>query len=154
MADGLLSVGVRIVDRTEKILEAEDKASARIFRRSGGLVRGIARRRIRRTKKNSLPGKPPRTHVRSGDVGAKSIFWDYDHRRRILRVGPGRKPGEDGEVLEALEFSGMSDVRISKRRQRKVGSKTRRIHIKARPNTGPSGTIYERKYSDLYEGAI
>ena len=152
---GVITTSFRVVvDKTLEILEAEEKASARIFRRSGGLVRGIARRRIRRTKKKSSPGQPPRTHVKSSAVGAKSIFWEYDAKRRLLRVGPGPKRGESGEALEALEFGGTSNVRLSRGLARRLGRRKTRVFIAARPNMGPSGEIFERKYPDLFREAI
>lgn len=142
-----------ISDQFSEILEAEAKASARLNKRAGGLIRGIARRSVkRRKKKKSLPGNPPFTHV-SGNLGAKSILWDYNPRTRILRVGPTDKANTK-EGMRALEFGGRAPIKLTSRQRRKYKKKYYRALIKKRPTMAPAGAAFERSYPDLYKDAF
>jgi len=139
----------KFVDDSARIRDGVLKAADRRFRRAGSIIRGIGRRMVRRTKNaKSRPGETPRTHVKGGNIGAKSIIWNYDANRRLLTVGPTAKPGEDGEVLTALAFGGMSTLKIRRR-----GEKTKRgkrVYIKKRKNPASAGgETFEKKYPDL-----
>lgn len=70
-----------------KVLAAAEKANYQALSKAGAFVRQRARHSIRKTKKISQPGEPPRSH--SGDLRT-GIWFGYDASRKTVVVGPRR----------------------------------------------------------------
>lgn len=87
-----------------KVYTGQMKALAR----SAGYIQKVASRKIRRSKKSSVAGQPPRAHTESFK---KSIRFGIDERNTTAYIGPGRfyekRLNEDGKpVPNILEFGG------------------------------------------------
>lgn len=106
-----------------------DIAAERVMKRFGGFVRRTARQSIRKSKKPSRPGQPPKS--RTGFL-KRGILFDYDRRRRSVVVGPTRLSGAKGSnVPRVLEEGGIGSVR-------RKGARPFRIRVKKRPYMGPA----------------
>lgn len=128
--------------------------------RQGALVRRIARNSIRKSKKASLPGSPPKTHMPSGGFSLKWIFFAVDSAKGSVVVGPIKgnavyfsKDGQPvrGTVPGILEFSGEIFVlevhrhgqwqRADLRSRRRIGQyqqRLRKARIAKRPYMNPA----------------
>jgi len=148
MVKNLVTLQLRkLIDDTAKIRQGVLRAVDKRYRRAGAIVRGVGRRLVRRSKKSSDPGKPPRTHVKSGNIGLKSIVWFYDANRKSVTIGPTSKPGESGETLTALAFGGMTT--LIQRRPGKKPKRGKRVFIKKRPHMELAGEKFEKSFPDL-----
>lgn len=133
MPKPLLSVSVdQFFDRA-KVMSRVDRSTLRFLRRSGGLVRIIARRSIRKRKKISEPGKPPNSH--EGTL-RKGIFFGLEPNRETVVIGPApafRQTTGGGQLRGAslLEHGGATIGTDSK-------GKRRRMVYRARPFMGPA----------------
>lgn len=84
-----------------KVRRAVDRANRQSLSRAGALVRGIARKSIRkpRGKGTAPPGQPPYSHV---GLLRKLIFFLFENRKKTVVVGPAKinKPGRAPQLLE------------------------------------------------------
>jgi len=153
------------------VINAMDKATHKALARSGALIRKIAIRSIRRTKKKiSAPGEPPKTHQPSGlKPSLKEIYYSYDSRKQTVIVGilkyttkanrdtPGPVPG----VLEHGGLSGFYERRskggkwvpASRRRSLRIyeEQRVRMVRIAARPTMRPALAKAKPKISELFK---
>lgn len=141
----------------DRVRKAVASARRRAYERQGALVRTIARRSIRKSKKSSAPGQPPRSH--SGEL-RNEIYFGYDRSTETVVVGPARlniiffdgdRQPVSGLVPEILEYGGViqvlevfkyqqwqrADLR-SRRRNAQFQQRFRRSHIAPRPYMRPS----------------
>jgi len=160
MADGLglsMKMTELFFDRPA-VLAAIDKQRAKALRRSGGRVRKIARRSMRRVSKSkqrkarearikalragqrtwtdpsiSKPGSPPNIHAR-GKFSPKLILFAYDPSTKSVVTGPVRG-NTSHNVVEALERGGNVPVYTGTRRNRRM---LKTEHIAARPFMRPA----------------
>lgn len=109
----------RVINR---VTRERRKALSRI----GAYTMKVARSSMRRSKKSSLPGKPPRAH--SGEL-KRLIYFNYDPQRDSVVIGPvGFK---NSNVPEVLEYGGTARVKGR-------GGEKSRVRIQARPYMGPA----------------
>ena len=131
------------------VLDATDRATRRILMRFGSFVRRTARQSIRKSKKISEPGRPPKS--RTGTL-KRLIFFSYDFGPPSVVIGPAlfrsRKVKQFPLGLEALEYGG------SIRRRRRFSLLTKRIVFKARPFMGPALERELPKLSGMWRDSI
>lgn len=114
---------------TGLIISRKDRATQRVLSRFGSFVRRAAKQSIRRSKKPSQPGKPPRSHT---GFLKKLIIFNYDARRRAVVVGPIRLGNAKGiDVPRVLEEGGIGIIR-------RKGAKPFKVRIRPRPYMGPA----------------
>jgi hypothetical protein len=131
------------------VLDATDRATRRVLMRFGSFVRRTARQSIRRSKKISEPGRPPKSHT--GAV-KRLIFFSYDSGPPSVVIGPAlfrsRKVKQFPLGLEALEYGGAI------RRRGRFGFRTKRRVYKARPFMGPAFDREHPKLSGMWKDSI
>jgi hypothetical protein len=82
----------------QAVISAVDKASRKVFTRSGALVRGIARRSMKQVRPNAPPapaGSAPRS--RKGLL-KRFMFYVFDPASKTVVVGPALLPGRRRNV--------------------------------------------------------
>jgi len=114
------------------VLDAVDKAQRRVLSRFGAFVRRTAKTSIRKSKKVSEAGKPPRSHT---GLLKQFIFFAYDPETGGVVIGPERLNAKIGSAPEVLEYGGTNVVATYRRR--KVAQK-RTIRVAARPFMNPA----------------
>ncbi len=126
------------------ILNAVDRARRPVLERQGALIRGIARRGIRKTKGPSAPGRVFHSH----DERSRMIFFGWDASSKTVVVGQQRL-GHTGEP-HTLEFGGR--VRVPVRRGK------RKYFVVAnqapRPYMRPALAIAKSKLAGEWRGAV
>jgi len=115
-----------------KVAKAMDAATKRALSEMGAFIRRTARTSIRKSKKTSLPGKPPRSH--SGLL-KKGIMFSYDAARKSVIIGPelipsARRARPDTTVPNVLEYGG--GVTFMRRKR------VKRVRIAPRPFMRPA----------------
>lgn len=90
-------------------------ASRRVGNRFGAYVRTVARRSIRKSKRSSLPGSPPRN--RTGSL-RNFIRFAYEPAERRVYIGPAILPGKTKSLPGALELGGTVVVKNKKTKKR------------------------------------
>ena len=121
---------------TQKVLTKADKATRRAFHRWGGLVRTIAKRSIRKSKKSAEPGQPPRSH--SGEL-RNLIFYALTPDNEAV-VGPlpfGKEP-----AAGLLEHGGM------------VTRDGKQVRYSPHPFMQPALEESEDKVPDMFRNSI
>lgn len=116
----------------QKVQNAMDRTQARILIRFGALVRIIARRSIRSSRKSSPPGQPPRSH--EGSLKRRILFV-ADIKRRDVVIGPERIGSSNPPVPGLLEHGGTA---MRRGRHDKAARPTR---YEPRPFIGPAGRV-------------
>jgi len=112
-----------------------DKVVRKGLSKFGAFVRRRARSSIRKSKKISEPGKPPRAH--SPEPNLRTIVFAYERHKQEVVVGPVllRSKAQSTDPVPGLQEHGRKTtlVRETKRRT------TRRvIRIRPRPFMGPA----------------
>jgi hypothetical protein len=126
------------------ILSAKDRGTRKALKSIGALVRTVARRSMKKRKKASPPGKPPR--VVEGQL-KRFLFFVVEGTKSVV-IGPA-KLKETG-TPSFLEFGGVKNVNAGKR-----GRKTARaLKIEARPYMGPANESSADKYADFFKNAF
>lgn len=96
----------------ERVIRAVERGRRQALSRAGAYVRTRARSSIRKSKKISEPGKPPRSHT--GKL-KRGILFAYDFNTESTFVGAVSYEG--GDAAELLEHGGTA-TRVVKRRRR------------------------------------
>jgi len=115
--------------------------------RFGAYVRQTARRSIRKSKKSSQPGKPPKAHT--GHL-KKMIMFAYDPFRQGVWIGPIIFRGADNVgTARTLEHGGRQRVK------RTAGS-ARRVSVKfaPRPFMQPAFEQVLLKHRNLFKNIL
>lgn len=141
---------------TKAVLRAVDRATLSVLRRAGGTIRKIARSSIRKGKKPSKPGTPPKSHTGRLRDG---IWFAFNPGSNSVVVGPVRYNQVDlyqgewvsGTIPQVLEEGGRIGIaeqqiikggrwsRIDKRRKANDNPKRiRTVAIEARPYMVPA----------------
>ena len=105
------------------VTNALDKAARKVLSRFGAYVRRTARTSIRKSKKISEPGKPPRSHT---GLLRQFIFFAHDPETQGVVIGPERLNSKIGDVPEVLEYGGTTTI-ATYRRRKVVGKRVVRI---------------------------
>ncbi len=92
---------VKVIDETKAVEKAVEKASYRNLGHAAASIRKAAMKLIRRSKRPSKPGKPPRT--RKGAL-RRAILFDVDEHQLSAFIGPAES--RVGTAGEAHEFGG------------------------------------------------
>ena len=151
---GMIKITFEAMLKLDRIQRAADRASQRIQRRSGAIVRTIMRRSIRfRKNKKSSPGEIPFTHVRSGAFGLRKIMYDYDPQTKTTIIGPVGGTERTG-APKALEFSGRSRIKLSPRDRRRLNRKFKTVTIRKRSFARPALDAFAKAYPDLWKDSI
>jgi hypothetical protein len=124
----MIRVKMEIGNVKRKMLPAEE----RVLKRFGSFGMRTARQQIRRRKKESPPGKPPRNKL--GTLKRFTLFA-YDRQTRSVVIGYALLPGKK-DAPEALEVGKDTTRVVYSRRER------RRMRVRARylprPNIEPA----------------
>ena len=133
-----------------KVANAMDAATRRALSEMGAYIRRTARTSIRKSKKVSLPGKPPRSH--SGLL-KKGIMFSYDPIQKSVVIGPelipaARRARPDTTVPNVLEYGGGITFAGRKR--------VKRVRIAARPFMTPAfrheiNANFEKRWKNVFD---
>ena len=95
-------------DKSGKLMQAVDRATARVLSAAGAYIRGCARKSLRYKSGPSKPPHPPHSHT---GLLRDFIFFGYDASDRSVVIGPTllRQQPEYGNlsVPEILEYGGI-----------------------------------------------
>lgn len=127
-----------------------DKATAKVLNRAGARVRKIMRFSLRRSKKKSLPGQPPRIHKKG--PGLKTILYAYNPIEKNVVIGPVGWPGSN--VPKTLEFGGQLTVRKKIRRRGRNKIVKSKATLAARPFAGPAEATYRDTYASDWSQSV
>ncbi len=129
------------------VINAVDRATLKVFKEFGRLVRKGAQKSLVYSDKVSSPGSPPHAHksntitriskstgkkrIRSVSFLREFIFFVFDKSSRSVVIGPTRLANTmSPESLPALEYGGTSTILDH--------GKSRRVNVAARPFMGPA----------------
>lgn len=138
----------------DNILFAVDQANRRVLSRLGAFIRRRARTSLRRRKRISAAGQPPRIHSRDSVQTLKNILFAYDPGRTSVVIGPvllNHNPLIQGTIPQLLEFGGNAGIREYRLRpagpwlagqprskRQVVARRVRSAKYAARPFMGPA----------------
>lgn len=146
------------------VVNAVDKATLRIFKEFGRLVRKTAQKSLKYGDKPSPPGSPPTAH-RSNTVTRKSkstgktrrrsvsflreyLFFAYDQTAKSVVIGPARLNNTvSADAPAALEYGGTSAVT-------ERGGKTKRVRIRERPFMRPAAAAELPKLPPMWRDSV
>jgi len=134
----------------KSVTDAVGKAEARVMNRAGSRVRLIMRRSLKRSKKKSSAGEPPRIHAKGFSL--KTILYAYNKNGRNVIIGPVGRAGSN--VPNTLEFGGTVKISRKRRRNGKKVIVKDTATIDARPFAGPAEANYRDSYPDEWKGAL
>ncbi len=118
--------GLRIDSR--RIMRQVDRRNTQMLSRFGAFVRTSARSSLRRTKKSSVPGKPPRVHSVHPAGTSKNIRFFVNPRAFNVIVGPLKFRNAVGrDVPRTMEEGGTVWVKKGK------GRSARRVAVRVQP---------------------
>lgn len=111
MSDVTISMRTDLFFDRAKIMKAVDDGTRRSMSKGLAFIRKRARSSIRRSKKSSVPGQPPRAHSTSPVASIKNIQFYYDTATKSGICGPVklngyRKIKTAKPVPATLEFGG------------------------------------------------
>lgn len=81
----MITLRAKIQDRTPSIIRTAKKRNIETLSQAGAYVRSVIRFSIRRSKRASVPGEPPKT--RRGALRQSLLFSVEKERERVL-IGP------------------------------------------------------------------
>jgi hypothetical protein len=131
----------------------------------GAYVMTRSRRSIRDTKKSSLSGQPPRSHVGLLKEGQAAITFHYDDRRQSVIIGPTLTNKSSG-APKRLEYGGTIDVEgkviyvRNKGRLKKGAERFSRVTlhgkrtIAARPYMHPAFDVELAKHMEKWKDSL
>jgi hypothetical protein len=143
-----------------KVLAAVDDATRRQLIKAGSFVRRSARQSMRKRKKASEPGQPPR--VDSGEL-KKFLFFAYEPAKKTVVVGPVQL----GKSIapSVLEFGGSyqnsqgklipeTPLRLTKNGKVALRRIKGQVKIEPRPFMGPALDKNRDKIPQFFAGSI
>lgn len=130
----------------KKVRDAVAAAERKRLSQFGAYVRTRARTSIRKRKKPAPPGGPPHSHL---GLLRRWILFAYDPSSHSVVIGPTRLNAV-GNAPEALEYGGVSEVMVGRRKHRKK----RRVVIKARPFMVPAFEAELQRLDPLWRDSI
>lgn len=127
----------------QKVMSRVWRANVRNLGRAAALVRTIARRSLRRSKRKSNPGEPPRVHSKHPYGTLKNIRFQVDGQLQAAIVGTVRfDAASANNIPEVLEKGGV--VKYSQKQ----------FNIQARPFMGPAHEIAMKKYPQFWKDSV
>ena len=118
-----------------------DKEANRRLKRFGAFVRQTARRSIRKTKKVSQPGEPPRGHT--GHL-KRLILYHAQVRPKLVVIGPLQFRNN---IADVIEYGGTTKL------QPRGGGQATRVQYAGRPFMTPAFEKEKKEHAgDLLEG--
>lgn len=132
----------------EAVKNAVDKAILKNLNWIGGHIRRVARNSIKKAKSRnaeSLPGKPPLSHV---GLLKSGILYGFDKAKNSVVVGPFKLNAKGKDVPHNLEFGGTTTL-IGKQ----FGGK-KRVTISPRPYMRPALDSSQGKIADIWKNSI
>lgn len=147
MSFNLATLQRHFFDR-QKVHKLAEKKSRQAQAKFGAFVRRRAKSSIRKSKKTSAPGQPPKSHV--GTL-KNLIFFSFDPKTESTVIGPV-KFGL-GLAPKALEYGGMSirSRRIKAASGEKLVAK-KPVKIRARPFMNPALRAELPKFPGMFRG--
>lgn len=128
------------------LINAVDRATIRALSKMGSFVRTSARTSIKKRKKSSAPGEPPKSHT---GLLKKFIFFGYDSSRRSVVVGPVRLNRHSGGAAPSvLEYGGTTNIAATK------NMPAMRVAIEPRPFMGPALAANQPKFPGLWANSV
>lgn len=158
-----------------KVKKAVDDGTRRAMSKGLAYIRRRARSSIRRTRRSSLPGQPPRTHTSNPVVTIKNIQFQYDPASKSGICGPIKLHRQSRvrpvkTVPATLEFGGkvmfQRGAWAPQQQGTRTGQRTRLVRVqqafaatyRARPFMGPAleketqaGTILKAWEGEVHE---
>lgn len=136
---------------TARMGAAADKAERKTLSRFGAFVRKRSRGSIRRSKKVSEPGQPPRAHSLDKARTIKNILFAYEPKTQGVVIGPVLLNGNvgglsAGTIPATLEKGGTA----TQRRRRK----RRKVKYAPRPFMQPAFEHEQKSLPALWQNAI
>jgi len=128
------------------IMKQMDVARRKALSKAGAFVRRDARQSIRKSRKSSEPGKPPRSH--QGDL-KRFLFFSYDPAAESVVVGPVRLT-KIGAAPQVLEHGGSTTIRTGRRGRRGK----RAVTMAARPFMGPALEKNKSKIPEAFLNSV
>jgi hypothetical protein len=139
-----------------------DEITSKRLSEFGAFVKTRAERSIKDSKKSSVAGKPPRSHV--GTLRKLILFW-YDDRQHSVVIGPtlSSKPSGAPKTLEyggTIDLEGKVIYRRNKGRLKKGAEPFNRITlhgkrtIAARPYMRPAFDAELTKHMEKWKNSL
>ena len=129
MAKSGISVTVKkLIDESNNVLKEVDKQNRRNLYKVGSETRKTAKKSIRKRRKPSQPGSPPRSVT---GLLRKTIFFWVDKSKSVI-TGPIHLNGSSTNVPHALEHGGNT---TSKRYKRPINIRKRPFMVPAHNKT-------------------
>lgn len=151
----------------KRVMDAMDRATARVFGRFGGTVRLAAQRSMKQAsgpKDYAAPGRPPKVH--KGFLRG-FIYYIYDPGERAVVIGPTPLPGRrrspfsNYTVPEVHEKGAPAAYRIGAQKDTytrygrvKYRAAGRTYHYPARPYMAPAFEKVLTKLPDYWRNSI
>jgi hypothetical protein len=128
------------------ITRSLDAATRKALSKAGAFIRRTAKGLIRKGKKASQPGKPPKSHT---GLLKDFLFFCYEPSLKSVVVGPARldKPGLAPAVLE---FGGDATVTRRLHQNGRRVERRRKIHILPRPYMSAAFAKEQPKFAALW----
>jgi len=137
----------KIIFREQEVLTPIERAKIRYVSQAGAFIRRDARSSMRRRKKPSPPGKPPR--VVDGRL-KKYLFFIVDRQEPVaVTVGPASF-GPQYDAPRALEFGGV----VTRKTFSRGRVRSMQVELEARPYMQPAYEKTENKLPDLFAKAF
>lgn len=128
------------------IVSAVDKATRSNLSKAGAFVRRTMKGLIRKGKKSSVPGKPPKSHT---GLLKDFIYFVYEPRSRSVVVGPA-KLNKPGLAPATLEHGGTTTIV-----KRVHGKRTHKnVRIAARPYAKPALDKERPKFAQFWADTV
>lgn len=102
---------------SDAVMRLLPKAKRQAFSRGGAFIQRRAKSLIRRSKKTSLPGQPPKSH--KGHL-RRLLYFGYDTAAESLVVGPVPLRTV-AKAPESLEYGGTQRIKNPRRTIRRLG---------------------------------
>lgn len=137
---------------TKRVKRAVDKGNRKGLSKFGAYTRTVARNSIKRSKKSSAPGTPPKSHT--GWL-KKGIYFSFDKIRRAVVIGPVAFKSLSNTTLEALEYGGPSVILGNTEYNKGVKTrKQHRVNVKARPFMRPAHKKVLPRVPEIWKNSI
>ena len=128
----------------QKVMSRVWRANVRNLGRAAALVRTIARRSLRRSKRKSNPGEPPRVHSKHPYATLKNIRFQVDGQLQAAIVGPVKFDAAAADSIpQTLEKGGT--MKLPGKKQ---------VVIQPRPFMGPAHEIAMKKYPQFWKDSV
>lgn len=158
----MISVSVVDIEAIQALTRHIVREAALIaaLKRTGAIMRGVARRVLRRRKGKSPPGQPPAVHTANQRVTLKNIIFRVDPRGYAVAIAPVVFGRSINNVPDLHEYGGVTVRRAqfvfapTKRRKRQRIITSFRAQYPPRPYMGPAYEQAESQLPVIWQRAI